>query len=117
MNERERRAELALRAAVERLYAVFARYPLPIRLRPCSHGVALRWIAYDAEQALYVRPLRDLTAADLHAYAQNAVTTWGDAFAFQHFLPWLLELIALDVADTFTPGLVASHIAYAGWRR
>jgi hypothetical protein len=79
----------------------------------CPHCVA------DAEQArLHQVPLRSLTAEQLDRYAFKAMTTWGDAADYRHFLPRILELSALPEGDGF-PGLdvdlVSRKLEMAGW--
>ena len=81
----------ALHEAVERLYEVFARYPLitPVTGCPCC--------TTPADYAMLAsKPLRQLTAKDLRKYATKALTTWGDVNDFRHFLPRLFELIFFD---------------------
>ena len=80
---------MALREAVGNLYAVFGRYPLNPRMSRCDHCHS------DEDQArLGSRPLRELDVEDLDDYAFSALTTWGEADDFKHFLPRLLELMA-----------------------
>lgn len=81
----------ALRAAVERLYSVFAAYPLHTLMESCPHCVDA------AEQRkLGEQPLRFLSPDTLSRYAFKALTTWGTPKDFKHFLPRLFELLAID---------------------
>jgi hypothetical protein len=81
----------ALGAAVATLYSVFARYGLESHVEGCPCCV------HDEDQVLIrSRPLRELTDDDLDKYARKAMTTWGDADDFRHFLPRLLELATGD---------------------
>ncbi|MCO5973519.1 hypothetical protein [Actinoallomurus soli] len=75
----------------ERLYSAFARYPLPTELDYCEHCVTPGEVA-----ATRARPLRLLTADDLHPLMWKALGTWGDEAELKHFLPRVLELIADD---------------------
>jgi hypothetical protein len=77
--------------ASDRLYAAFARYPLPARPDVCDHCVTAAEVA-----ATRARPLRLLTADDLHPFMWHGLSTWGDEAEFKHFLPRVLELIAQD---------------------
>lgn len=79
-----------LDVALARLYVVFARYPLRPRIDGCPHCVRP-----DEERQLHVRPLADLTVADLGRFPAKSMTTWGDALDFKHFLP---RMCALAVA-------------------
>jgi hypothetical protein len=49
-----------------------------------------------AERRLHVKPLRELSWADLGTYSFKALTSFGDLDDFKHFLPRLLELYVLD---------------------
>lgn len=91
--------ETTLRAAIARLYAVFERYPSDHRGPACPHCVG------EPERArLHATPLAALSWDDFGRYATKAVTTWGDADAFRHFLPRLLELVACGEALPARPG-------------
>jgi len=59
--------------------------------------------------------LRALSDEDLERYASKALTTWGDADDFRHFLPRLLELVTGRPYDTLTTEIVFSKLRYAGW--
>ena len=61
--------------------------------------------------------LRALGADDLDRYVRKAMTTWGDANDFRHFLPRVLEL-AVDDADSFVEiEIIFGKLAYADWTR
>jgi hypothetical protein len=83
---------VALDAAIEALYQVFAAYPLRPVIEGCPHCVSRE----DGDQ-LHVHPLRDLTPDDVRYYAFKAMTTFGDEVDFKHFLPRLLELLAREL--------------------
>ncbi len=81
----------ALARALDALYAAFEPYALKDRIDFCPH------CELDAsERQLHVRPLREMTWADLAAYCPRAVTTFGDEFDLRHFLPRILELYVTD---------------------
>jgi hypothetical protein len=84
--------QIALHAAIGSLYATFASYPLKRVIAGCPHCVSRA----DSD-ALHVRALDALTADDVRRYAFKAMTTFGDAEDFKHFLPRLLELMAREV--------------------
>jgi hypothetical protein len=80
-----------LARAVDALYAAFDAYPLKERIDVCPH------CQLDAaERRLHVRPLREMTWADLGTYSFRALTTFGDEDDLRHFLPRVFELYLLD---------------------
>lgn len=79
--------------AIEALYDVFEGYPLRPRIDSCPHCELEA-----AERRLHMRPLRDLTWADLGIYAFKALTSFGDRDDLRHFLPRVLELYVVDHA-------------------
>jgi hypothetical protein len=79
--------------SVDALYDVFGAYPLRTKIDACPH------CELDAaERQLHVRPLRDMTWADLGTYSFKALTSFGDQDDLRHFLPRVLELYACDHA-------------------
>ena len=98
-------------AATEALYVVFSIYRLKPHTDGYSHCVS------DRDRArIYSRPLRELAADDLWLYASKAMTTWGDANDFRHFLPRLLELALTDLSDWVDIEVVLGKPAYANWQ-
>jgi hypothetical protein len=93
-------------------YRVFGAYQRRPHIDACLHCV-------DAEDQARLRraPLRALSAADLDLYAFKAMTTWGDAVDYRHFLPRILELAA-GTDGRAHPGLdletIADKLSYAG---
>jgi hypothetical protein len=104
--------EKALTDAVEHLYKVFAGYPLAQKVEGCRHCVSPQ-----DEAELHAKPLRQLTADDLSRYAFNAMTTFGDADDFRHFLPRLLELSAElnSISYEIDVEVIFSKLRYAEW--
>jgi hypothetical protein len=77
-----------LQAAIEHLYATFARYGLQDHIDGSPHTVG------ESDQAqLRSKALRELTPDDLCWYTMKAMTTWGSVEDFKHFLPRILELV------------------------
>lgn len=78
-----------LQAAVEQLYAAFARHPRAERIGYCGHCVS-------DEEALVLQrtPLYRLTADELERFTFKLLSTWGDEADLRHFLPRILELFA-----------------------
>ncbi len=81
--------ETAFKESVERLYQVFAKYPLreDTGMCPCCHDPEDR-------KRLHAKPLRELSPEDLEPYTWSALLTWGDVEDFKHFLPRLFETIS-----------------------
>jgi hypothetical protein len=73
-------------AAIERLYAVFARYSLRQHIEGCPHCFG----ASD-DDTLHSAPLREMPEGDLTMFAWKTMTTWGDERDFKHFFPRLCE--------------------------
>lgn len=77
-------------AAVETLYEVFRRYPRG-EVVGCNHCV------FEEHQLrLKGKPLRELSSNDLSVFVNKAITLWGEAEDFKHFLPRILELLILE---------------------
>jgi hypothetical protein len=83
----------ALRDAIEGLYTLFAKYPLPAYTNPCRCCHTL-----DDEASLRARPLRKLEAKQLNTYANDALLVWGDVSVFKD--PW---------KDVFEDAHIAPH--------
>lgn len=98
-----------LSSAIERLYDVFASYPLRAQIDGCPHCVHPAM-----EEPLHARPLRELTGEELSLFSGKAMTTWGDDIDFRHFLPRLLELVALGDSD-IDSFFVMGKLAYGKW--
>jgi hypothetical protein len=95
----------------EKLYTVFAAYERKEHIEscPCCRGP-------ESLRPLYGRPLRQLTAEDLHSYAFAAMTTMGDVDDFRHFLPRILELLKDEGFITSVDReVVLSKLRYGNW--
>jgi hypothetical protein len=97
-----------LDTAVERLFEAFRSPPLAGHVEFCDHCVDPAEV-----EELRVTPLRDLTPDQLGPLLFNAMSTWGDAAYFMHFLPRLLELVAGGAMEdwsypSFLPARMAS---------
>jgi len=105
-------AESTLSAAVENGYRQFAAYGLrgPLEACPCC-------IDPTEKRVLETVPLRQLTAEQLQRYAFKAMTTWGNAADFCHFLPRILELKATEEiwAELFVLLGKLTQAGYATW--
>jgi hypothetical protein len=100
----------ALQSAIELLYTTFKRYPLRPEIVGCPCCVN------ENDQArLHQSPLSELSSPQLGHYAFKAITTWGDADDFRHFLPRIFELIATDDQFPVEPEIVLGKLAYGEW--
>ena len=97
----------AFEEAVERLYAVFDKYPLRADTEPCLHCVDP-----EDEQKLHDKPLRELDRQELEDYGRDALHTWGNVGDFKHFLPRLFEL----VEEAYLLGWVDAEVLFAKLR-
>lgn len=104
--------EQAVAEAVETLYDVFSVYPLAQKVEGCPCCVSA-----EDEAALHIRPLRRLTGDDLSRYLLKALTTWGDADDFRHFLPRLLEIAAETRNYDVDMEAITSKLEYAKWQQ
>jgi len=106
-------SDVRLGAAIEELYRTFSCYRLPKHLTGCAHCVS------DADHALlYSKRLRLLGPKELSRFAFKAMTTWGGADDFRHFLPRIFELIAADGGrDWIDPEVVFGKLPYGDWLR
>jgi hypothetical protein len=107
-------ADPAVRTAIERLYAVFARYPLRKHLIGCPHCFSER-----DDRALHSAPLREMPEEKLTMFSWKTMTTWGDVRDFKHFFPRLCELsTASDDLTHFGIWLFKRKLdlaSYAAW--
>jgi hypothetical protein len=100
-----------LRQGAEALYEVFSVYPLKPKIEGCPHCELEA-----AEESLHTRPLRELAWDDFGVYPFKAMTTFGDAQDFKHFLPRLFELYVLDHPGShYGPFILFAKLDYADW--
>ena len=100
-----------LRDAIEGLYVAFAGYELPPHVGGCPHCVCER-----DEVLIHSVSLRQLGPGELDRFAFKAMTTWGTADTFRHFLPRLFELVAADGGGVWIdPEVLFGKLAYGGW--
>ena len=104
----------ALRASIENLYAVFARYPLPLQMECCKCGCNKQARVH----LLYAKPLRELEPEHLDFYSFSALYTMGDVADFKHFLPRIFELgFAVEPSASLLTDLenITHKLPYAKW--
>jgi hypothetical protein len=107
-----REAERNLSAAIERLYVVFALYPLDPDMDACLCGC----ISADDKRRLYSKPLRLLSADDLWKYASKAMTTWGDEADLKHFLPRVFQLLVNSPDELPDVEVLFGKLTLANWQ-
>lgn len=113
-NPNPRGAEPAseLAHAVERVYDIFASYPLPRLLHssPIENAEAIFRAVSSAE-------LRQLSGEKLGTYAGSAIWTVGDVDDYRHFLPRVLELAILgEPSMGFDANVIAAKLERTAWR-
>ena len=104
----------ALQQAIEGLYVAFAKYPLNEFTDPCLHCHSL-----EDEAKLHSKPLRLLDVEDIRDFANDSMSVWGDIPELKHFLPRMLELLAVTNVPTYQfvdPEILLSKLRYAHWR-
>jgi hypothetical protein len=105
----------ALRDAINDLYVAFSSYQLreAISFCDCCHSP-------DDDQLLRSKKLHDLGIDELHEYIWDAMLVWGDEYDFKHFLPRILEILALEerLTNEFVdPAMVLGRLSYGGWAK
>jgi len=80
-----------LQLAIRNLYVTFSECPRKDTIEACPCCVT----EHD-QRMLFSQPLSRLSANNLRRYAQKAISSWGDPEDLKHFLPRLLELVALE---------------------
>jgi len=101
------------RAIIERVYDAMAPHRLGPEMGGCPHCVDDQM-----KKSLVGTPLRDLSYEALEPYAFKAMTTWGDASDYKHFLPRILELATTPEGQVhlgFDLGVIARKVKMAGW--
>jgi hypothetical protein len=103
-----------LQSAIDGLYEVFSRYPLPEFTDPCLHCHTL-----EDEAKLHAKPLRELGEENLRDYMCDALSTWGDVDTFKHLLPRLFELYVSTPNANYKlidPEIMFNKLRYGKWR-
>lgn len=101
-----------LQARIQGLYRAFSRYKLAPHVPSCDH------CTHDSDHtSIRSAPLRQLTADNLSRFAWKAMTTWGSPDDFRHFLPRILELVALGgLGGAADLEVVIGKLTYGEWR-
>lgn len=104
--------EQELRDAVRAAYQAFRSYKLHDRVEGCPCCVS-----ESAERELRARPLHEIEGDAFGYYVWKAMATWGDVGDFKHFLPRILELLALDPTEFCGTDIeiAIGKLGYAKW--
>jgi hypothetical protein len=104
--------EQELLAAIEGLYTVFAHYPLP-----SSENAACACCTSPEEvHELHAYPLRQIPPTVIARFGFKALSTWGDNDYFRHFLPRLLQTMALQTNALYPDYQnILGKLSYGNW--
>ena len=97
----------SLDKSIQALYQVFRKYPARRNMPYCPCCTKESDI-----YKLFHRPLEQLTIDDMDRFIWKAMTTFGEVGDFKHFLPRILELLALTGDDFPEVFLVGSKLGY-----
>jgi hypothetical protein len=78
-----------LKHSIENLYNVFAKYAAIDMTGSPLYDDLSKW-----NKKILSKPLSELDEGDLSRFTGSAITTWGSAIDYKHFLPRIFELIA-----------------------
>lgn len=101
-----------LGAAIDELYAAFARERRPKAIDYCAHCVS----ADDIKRLLVNRPLREIPAETMRPYAVDMLSTVGSVSDFRYFFPRVLHIAVTEGFD-YLPDLeqVLGRLPMASW--
>ncbi|MET8149635.1 hypothetical protein ACIBSW_23825 [Actinoplanes sp. NPDC049668] len=102
----------SLAAAINSLYAVFARVPRPSSIEYCQ----CCFTPEDERAVLTDMPVRQLPADALRPYAADVMLTVGGVADFRYFLPRLLEIACGEGFSWPDLESVVGRLRFAGWR-
>ncbi|SRR6266568_230766 len=108
MNARVSTPRLA--EAIQELCRVFK----PYQVRRHPEGCPCCVSDFD-KRRLFSKPLTELSPDDLGRFAWKVLTTWGTVEDLKHFLPRLLELVALDECTPFEREVLFGKLRLGGW--
>lgn len=99
-----------LQHTIEKLYTVFEKYSASDLSGSPIYEELSEW-----NRQLLSKPLHELNEEDLSRFTFKAMTTWGSAIDFKHFLPRILDLTAA-YRTPYDIGTVFDKLALADWR-
>jgi hypothetical protein len=105
---------MSVEPAIAQLYQAFRSYRRRTTIGACPHCVGRA----DQDRIASVA-LHHLSPEQLARYAFKAITTWGQAVDYKHFLPRILEIStgnAVALWPGFDLSVIAGKLALADWR-
>ncbi|CAL2102489.1 conserved protein of unknown function [Tenacibaculum sp. 190130A14a] len=102
----------SLEKSIEYLYEVFSPYKVSgnLRERSCECCVTNEDIT-----RLLSKSLHELEVNDINKFTSKAVTTFGDEQDYKHFLPRILELVAISEDSLIDDFLTFEKLNYLEW--
>ena len=105
--------QATLEAAVDGVYAAFAKWSRPTAIDHCSHCVG----PDEVERLLAAKPLREIPAETLRFYAVDVLSTAGSVADFRYYLPRILQIAVSDGFDGWPDhDVVIGKLVLAAWR-
>jgi hypothetical protein len=99
-----------LKILIDNLYDVFSAYPGTQDMQGSPlYGELAAW-----NKELFSRPLKELSAAQLSRFTGKAMTTWGEADDYKHFLPRIFELTA-QLDTPYEVWIAFGKLEYGNW--
>src|SRR5436305_1383844 len=108
---RENFKPVAMEESICALYTVFKPYRTPHHPEGCPCCVS-----GDDKKRLFSKPLESLTCDDLGRFAWKVLSTWGTVTDLKHFLPRMLELIALDECAYLDREVLLGKLRLGNWQ-
>lgn len=100
-----------LKHNIENLYKVFAKYRATDMTGSPLHEDLPKW-----NKELLSKPLRELDEDDLSRFTGKAMTTWGSANDYKHFLPRIFELTA-ELRTPYEIWIAFDKLTLAEWQK
>lgn len=97
--------------SIERLYETFEKY----RSNSNMNGSPVYGDLAEWNTELFAKPLRELTEDDLSRFTGKAISTWGEAIDYKHFLPRIFELTA-ELRTPYEIWIAFDKLALADWK-
>lgn len=98
-----------LKNSIKNLYKVFAKYGANDMTGSPLYEDLPKW-----NKEILSKPLRELDEDDLSRFTGKALTTWGSANDYKHFLPRILELTA-ELRTPYEIWIVFDKLNLAEW--
>ncbi|MFD2587565.1 hypothetical protein ACFSQJ_11530 [Croceitalea marina] len=97
---------------IKELYETFEKYHSgPKMTGSLNYGPELdTW-----NRLIFKKPLRELDEDDLSRYTGKAITTWGKAADFKHFLPRIFELTA-ELRTPYEIWIAFDKLVLSDWK-